>query len=256
MINKKARTIDLRSNSNKEFFLIHGYTGSPTDLNQLPYILHKKFNANVKVIRMHGHGTRINDLDNLKLDDFITQIDQELKKDIKSEKEIIIGGVSFGAQMALAFAAKYKFKGVICISAPYKLKFPLNLPGIGLIRFFLKDFKYMSKKRKKAEKELRKNSFSYDYTHANGIVILKEINKIIKKNAHNITAPILVLHSTSDPVGSYKSALAIKDEVNSKNKRVKLFTNGPHNMFYSSNFEKVSQEVINFVKENKLFKNK
>ena len=57
--------IDLKADSELLFFLIHGYTGSPDDFNELPEYLHKNIKANVKVILLKGHGTRIEDLDNL-----------------------------------------------------------------------------------------------------------------------------------------------------------------------------------------------
>ncbi len=87
MVKTKTKTIELKSNSDKEFFLIHGYTGSPTDFNNLPRLLHKKFNANVKVILLKGHGTKIEDLDNITYNDFFNQIREELEKDIKKRKE-------------------------------------------------------------------------------------------------------------------------------------------------------------------------
>jgi len=54
MVEEKAKTIDIKANSDKEFFLIHGYSGSPEYFNYLPEYLNKKFNANVKVICLKG----------------------------------------------------------------------------------------------------------------------------------------------------------------------------------------------------------
>ncbi len=63
---KVDKTIELKANNKKLFILIHGYTGSVTDFNELPNYLHKKFNANVKVVCLKGHGTKIEDLEMLR----------------------------------------------------------------------------------------------------------------------------------------------------------------------------------------------
>src|SRR3990167_9687969 len=92
---KLAESISLKSNSNREFFIIHGYTGSPTDFNGLAEYLYKKFNVNVKIPRLIGHGETVQSLDKLKYEDFLNQIETELKKEIEEGKEIVLGGISF-----------------------------------------------------------------------------------------------------------------------------------------------------------------
>ena len=124
---KEIQTIDLRSPSKKLFFLIHGYTGSPTDFNELPDYLYKMGGVNVKVMLLTGHGTNIKDLDALGFNDFLSQVEEELKKDLDKYDEVILGGASFGAQLAMHFAAKYPVQGVFNVCLPYKLKFPFNI---------------------------------------------------------------------------------------------------------------------------------
>lgn len=140
-IDKNAKTIEIKGNSKKEFFLIHGYTGSPTDFNQLGKYLNKRFNANVKIIRLMGHGTKVEDLDKLEYQDFLEQVESELKKDLDKGREIVIGGLSFGAQLALNLAAKYYIKGIFTVSIPHKLKFPFNIPFLGLLGIFKKKWR-------------------------------------------------------------------------------------------------------------------
>ena len=253
MVNKKAKTINLKSNSNKEFFLIHGYTGSPTDFSELPYILHKRFNANVKVIRLTGHGTKIKDLDDIYFKDFMEQIESELRKDINKGRKIILGGISFGAQVALILAAKYHINGVFSFSPPYKLKFPLNIKGLHLLEKVSKYYKYIKKKRNYSEKILRKNSFSYDSMHINALKIVKEANNYLEEKLKNITCPILMMHSLHDQLGDYKAVFDIEKNVSSNLVKIRILKEGPHNILYSKNQEVIFQEVINFVNENNLW---
>ena len=128
MVNQKAKTINIEANSDKEFFLIHGYTGSPTDFNGLENYLNKRFTANIKIIKLNGHGTRGEDLEDLELSNFLEQVEAEFKKDMAKGRKIVVGGVSFGAQLALYLASKYDVRGIFTISIPHKLKFPFNIP--------------------------------------------------------------------------------------------------------------------------------
>ena len=68
-----VQPIDLNHHSQKLFFLIHGYTGSPTDFNALPDYLFSRYPVDVKVMLLKGHGTKIEDLDDLELQDFLDQ---------------------------------------------------------------------------------------------------------------------------------------------------------------------------------------
>ena len=82
MVNEKTQEIDLKGKSKISFFLIHGYTGSVTDFNELPEYLNKKYDADVKVVRLKGHQERIEKLDDLEYRDFFQQIRRELEKEI------------------------------------------------------------------------------------------------------------------------------------------------------------------------------
>src|SRR3989339_867365 len=107
-IDKKAKTINLKGNSKKEFFLLHGFTGSPTDFNHLGEYLNKRFDANVRIIRLKGHGEKIENLSNFEYNDLFLQAENELKKDLKKGREIIVGGISLGSFIALQLSTKYQ----------------------------------------------------------------------------------------------------------------------------------------------------
>lgn len=247
MVEKKAETIDLKADSNKLFFLIHGYSGSPTDFNKLPYHLHKKFNANVKVICLKGHGTKVQDLDYLTYNDFLNQIETELKKEIKNGREIILGGVSLGALYALLLTPKYPIKLVFNICPPYLLNFPFNIKYIETICSFKK---YWLKHRDKNEKNKRKDAFSYDYMHINGLKIVKQASKKLDKTLKEIDCPILSIHSYTDPIGHYKSSDLIQNKVKSKINEKKILNTKVHNVFFSMNNNETYKRIINFVEKN------
>jgi len=250
MVEKKAKTIKLNADSNKEIFFIHGYTGSPMDFNHLPNYLHKKFNTNIKVICLKGHGTKVSDLDNITYDDFLNQIETELKKDIQKGRKIILGGVSLGAIYALIFASKYPIKGVFNVCPPYFLKIPFNIKGIGILGKYKK---YWKKTRGQDEKAKRKDDLSYDFMHANALKIVKRANKELDKKLGNIKCPILSIHSYTDPIGHYKSLNVIQKKVKSVIKEEKILNTKIHNVFFSMNNNETYHTITNFIDKNNLF---
>src|SRR3989339_392009 len=185
-IDKKAKTINLKGNSKKEFFLLHGFTGSPTDFNHLGEYLNKRFDANVRIIRLKGHGEKIENLSNFEYNDLFLQAENELKKDLKKGREIIVGGISLGSFIALQLSTKYPVKGIINISIPYKYKFLISI-----VAFFddasLFGFRYIKEGK-------------------------DELDKILNK----VIAPCLIVHVMKEKVFHLAGAKMIQNRISSK----------------------------------------
>ncbi len=240
------KSIDLKSESNREFFLIHGYSGSPTDFGEFPYYLHKKFKANVKCMLLPGHGTTLEDLEKYELEDFIKVLEEELKKDLKKGKEIILMGTSFGAQAALYFASKYKIHGLILCSITHRLKFPFNIPGIGMLKYFKKNWK---KHYHPNEVELRKKAVYYDAMPSKALAISEKLTLLCEEGMSRITAPIFFVHSTKERLGSASAIDEIRKIVKSSVVVSFVTDCANHNLFYSEKRKEVIKEIKLFIEE-------
>jgi len=251
-IHEKAKTIEIKAKTKKEFFLLHGYTGSPTDFNELGKYLNKKFNANVKIIRLIGHGQKIENLSGLEYKDFFQQAEKELKKDIEKGRKIIIGGISVGSLVALHLASKYPVRGVLNVSVPYKNKFITKIISF-LEPIILK--KIWTKPIPDCERELRKKAFFYD-TSISGLRVIKHGKKELKHSLKNITAPSLIIHVSSDYIFHPKGAELITKKISSKIKEFVLFETekkASHNPFYTKHHKRLYKLFEDFIKKNKLF---
>jgi esterase/lipase len=247
-----GKELNLKSKSDKEFFMVHGYTGSLTDFGNLPEQLHKKFNANVRMILLRGHGTKIQDLDSVKYKDFITQVEEALVEDLKKGRKIVLVGVSFGAQLVLHLSTKYNVEGVISISPPYKFRFPFYVPGLGLLGLVKK---YWKKSISEPELEKRKQARGdhYEYMHHKGLGIVKKASRDLKKRFHKLDCPCLIIFSNKERVGHYKSIRAIEKRVSSKISK-KIISEKVHNLFYSPSEREIRDEIFTFVGGENLFK--
>jgi len=247
----KPKEIIIRSNSKKEFFLIHGYTGSSTDFNSLGEYLNKRFNANVRIILLKGHGTNIKDLNNLNYKEFLEQVKKIYQKDLNNNMKIVIIGLSLGSILCLDLASKYKSKGVISISTP--IKFTKLSSFLSFIEPIIpkKNWKKLFYKYKKS----RRNSFYYDASILS-FKILKQGNERIKLMLRKIKSPCFLIHVKGDKFVSEESIFLIKNELNSKIVETTIFSTGrkaSHNPFFSKNHKKLYSIIGNFVEKNKLF---
>lgn len=251
-VDRKAKEVRLVSKSKREFFLVHGYTGSPTDFRDLGKYLHKKFNANVRIIRLVGHGEVIGNLDKLDYSDFLSQAERELAKSIRQGKEVILGGLSVGSLIAVDLAAKYPVNGLFCVSASFKNKFPLNIVSF-LEPVILK--KHWEKKIPDCERELRKNAFFYGL-HLRGLRVIKQGKKSIWPILGKVNAPFLAIHVSNDSLFSLKGVQDLMNILNSKTKKLIILdtpNERSHNPFYSSKLRFVSEEIASFVEQNNIF---
>jgi len=237
------QSIFLKYPSKKLVFLIHGYTGGPTDFNGLPKYLSESFKADVKVFLMRGHGTRVEDLDDLSYEDFIEQADEELKQNFKIYDEIIIGGVSFGGQLSLILASKYPVKGVFTVCIPYKLKFPFNTPFLSILGLFKK---LWLKKIPVDEMKLRQEAFYYKYMHKNGLIVAKKANRDLDQSLSNIKCPILTIHSRNDSLGNWKAVYKIDKKVTSPH-LYKIYDAKNHNLFFCEKHHDIYIEIGDFI---------
>ncbi len=251
-VDPRAKAIEIPAKSKREFFLLHGYTGSPTDFNKLGEYLSKRFNANVKIIRLLGHGEKIENIDNLNYNDFLVQAEKELKKDIKRGREIIVGGISVGSFIALQLSAKYPVKGVLNISIPYKNKLLTEI-----ISFFepiiLK--KHWVKPIPEYEKELRKSAFYYGL-NLRGLKIIRQAKEELRKSLCNISVSCLMIHVRKDHIFHPKGAKAVIEGISSKVKELSLLetnSRASHNPFYTSQHGELYKIIGDFVEKNSLF---
>jgi carboxylesterase len=239
--------IYLKANSDKEFFLIHGYTGSPHDFYILPKLLRKKFNASVRIPNLPGHSTKVEDLYGLSFNDFYKYVEDKLKKDIASGKKIVLGGYSFGAQIAMILASKYPVKGIFIMSDPSKRPFFLNSPKWKFLMYFKKKIK---KRIMTPSKEYLKKIVYYSFMPVEVLPIVEEAAEKEKRALKNIKVPLFILNFKKDFLSDYKYANFIKENVSSKKVEILLFTHRIHNIFYSNRHPEFTSKLFSFLEKN------
>lgn len=237
--------------NNRLFLFIHGYTGSTSDFSDLPKVLRDTFQAEVSYPLLPGHGTSIEDLVGLTYDDLFADIERTIQKAIHAHKQVVLVGISMGAQAALYFASKYPVKGVIAIAVTHELRFPFNLSCAGIMALFKKKWK---KKFTPLEQEFRAvdSTISYDEMLADGWFISRKLRSLVKANARYIIQPVLFVHSAYERLANPSAITKLRRTIRGY-VAVRLLENGSHNMFYSPANEDTVAHVIAFIKDMHLF---
>lgn len=234
-----------RLNQDTIVLLIHGYTGGEGDFGELASYLEKEYsNIEVHVPRLPGHGTKIEDLDDVWLSHFMEVVEREFSELKKENKKVVLGGVSFGAQLALIMAGSRRINGVFTVCIPYKFKFPFS---VYKLEKFAPYKKYWKKYIPRAERPLRTESVFYEHMHSNGIIVTKDANARIDKSFKNIKSPILNIHSTGDKIGSWRSVNFITKKVSSDCKKNIVLNDRHHNLFYSPSRSVLYGSIANFI---------
>lgn len=85
--------------------LLHGFTASPEEMRFLGERLHAR-GYSVSGIRIAGHGTRVEDLDRTRWEDWYTSARTELLSLSEQAERVVVVGQSMGALLALRLAAE------------------------------------------------------------------------------------------------------------------------------------------------------
>lgn len=229
------------------FFLIHGYTGSPTDFNGLPRFLNTEYGASVVVPLLPGHGTSIDDLEGITMDILVGAAERRLNELMRTHPSIIVGGHSFGAQVALHLAARHPVRGVFATATPYIPRFPFAIPGIQKILRLKRRWK---KQIPEPERRRRAGAFYYSEMPAYGLELILSMNKTLSLLLPSITCPALFVGAAGDTVAHPKSNRAIVQKIGSQIKTSVALEYSSHGIFHTENPEDVYRKIGTFFLHN------
>ncbi len=244
-IHPLAEPIILNGLGEEVFLLIHGYTGSPTDFNKLPEFLHKQHGVSVFVPLLPGHGTIVEDLRGVMKEDFIRVAEEALQDLLAKHSKVIVGGHSFGGQVALHLAARYPVSGVFVSAMPYKLRFPFS---VRWLYYILTVKELWTKKLSKREQHRRDKTFFYIDMPIYGFRLLHDMNKKLQKSLPEIKSPLLSIYLSGDAIAHPDSGNIVSSLVNSQTKKTLVLDHPGHSVFHVEDNSKIYHEIADFFK--------
>ncbi len=222
--------------------LVHGFTGTPKEMEGLAKHLAKK-NLRCLSIFLRGHGENPECLLNCTFEDWLDDLERGFKKLEKDGcRKIWIVGYSLGGPLAEAYAIKNKKVAGICmlggtLSRIGILKL-LGDIGAGLERYIFINF-----------------NLKTNYLHYTKVPLksAREVVRCFEKFSHypaDLPIPVLVLHAEKDEMVFLKDSKRLFDAIKSKNKKFVIIEGSTHGMVVDKQKETVFNEVYSFIKQN------
>ena len=223
---EKLTTLRLPAGVKVGVLLIHGLTGMPNEMRAIAKAL-ERIGCDVEVPMLAGHGETHIELLKTGWKDWVAGVRQTLDQLCQRCDQVYVGGLSMGALMPVLLAVENpKVCGIISMSPTIKydsvnssnwgqIFLPLIdiFPFLGRIFYWTEEPPYGLKDErlvKMITKELEqaKNStgggkgaasgFSQFRTYSGSLRQLQHLVRQVKKQAHQVRCPVLIMHSVED----------------------------------------------------------
>ncbi len=221
--------------------LIHGFTGSPSEMRLIGEYLHTK-QLTISGVCLPGHGTSVDDLGQSKWTDWTVHVEKALTELQAKCDVVFVVGLSLGAVLTLYLAAHNpQLAGVVLYSPAIKLK--------DRRIYLLVAMKYLVRQIPKGnngfytDAKASRRLWKYDTISSFGIHELLKIIRYVNRILPRVSCPIHIFQSTIDPTIHPDSAQIIISSVTSTERDVTLLHNSGHVITVDSEWEYVAEET-------------
>lgn len=233
----------------KAVLLIHGWTSTPYEVRRLgKYLNQNGFTAYAP--RLSGHGTRPEDLENVRWQDWMRDAREAYEQLKKNHETVYVVGTSIGSNIALMLAKERDdIAGLVLMATPYKLKcepFVVLLAKV-LRRFFLYNKKFYPPTFGVSTTITRVISYQ-TYPIASALESF-ELIKASRKNLSSVYQPCLVMQSSSDHLLQKNSLEHIYNKISSKLKKKKYIHQAYHTFISDIRNEHVFEDILDFISQ-------
>ena len=199
--------------------LVHGFTGSPASMRPWAEYLNQR-GYTVTVPLLPGHGTRPEDLNLVKWQEWPAKVENDLNALLQSCEKVFICGLSMGGGTTLNVATRYskQLAGIILVNPMIHVKLiPHQLAWV-ISRF--------QKMRDSVGDDIKRpgiTEYGYDSLPAVGVYQLLKMLSYTRKRLHDVTAPLQLFHSVDDHTLPVSNTEIIMHGVGSRDKsRIEL----------------------------------
>ena len=223
--------------------LSHGFPGSPASMRPWAEHLAERGYA-VEVPLLPGHGTRWQDLNRVRWDDWYGQVSRAFEKLSADNDAVVVGGLSMGGALVLRLAADHpdRISGVVLVNAAVATK-RLDVKLLPVLKHLVPSFPGLANDIKKPGMDER----GYDRTPLKAIHSLIQTWPQIVADLPRVTAPLLYLRSTEDHVVDDVSQGLITSRVSSRDITEIPLENSYHVATIDHDAELIFEESASFV---------
>lgn len=232
--------------------LVHGYLACPGQVRLLAEALHRQGHT-VYAVRLAGHGTRPEDLLSVRWEQWLASVRRGYAVVRQRCERVVLVGLSLGGVLVLHLAAASgcDVAGVVTLNAPFRLRdlraplVPVVVHATGMLRAArIMDGHVMRPLRRAESPQLH---YSVDYLRA--VLELRRAVRAARRVLRRVTAPVLIVQSSDDPVVATGGARLVRRRVGSQRVWLHLIRCNRHVILDGSTAEPVAQRIAEFVAE-------
>ncbi|MDH3575134.1 MAG: alpha/beta fold hydrolase [Desulfobacteraceae bacterium] len=229
--------------------LIHGYMAAPLEVRELAAYLGRR-GFWVYTPRLKGHGTAPEDLAIRTFKDWVASVDAGYAVVSNICRQVVVGGFSAGAGLALDLAARVSdVKGVFAVCPPMRLqdfssKF---VPAVDVWNRLMKKVRFEGAKMEFVENRPENPHINYFRNPISGVLELERFMEKLEDKLKDIHAPALVVQSLGDPVVKPSGSRRTFDRIGSEDKAYILFNFDRHGILLGKDAGKVHKAIGDFI---------
>jgi esterase/lipase len=231
--------------------LIHGYMAAPLEVRELADYLGRK-GLWVYAPRLRGHGTSPDDLAIRSYADWVASVETGYAIISNICKQVVVGGFSAGAGMALDLAARVKdIKGVFAVCPPMRLKdFSSKfVPAVDVWNRLMKRVRLDGAKKEFVENFPENPHINYFRNPVSGVLELERFMESLEKKLPAIDMPALVIQSLGDPVVKPSGSRRAFDLMGSEDKTYILYNYDRHGILLGKGASRVHKAIGDFIEK-------
>jgi carboxylesterase len=227
---------------------IHGFTGTPYEMRYLGEAL-SRAGISVHGMRLPGHGTRVEDLDETTWRDWVAAVE-----DAYDEMRLVCGRVALVGQSLGGLLALYIASKRTDVAAVATLAAPLWLEGLsarvaqwaadGALRRIRAIPKFYGSDVR--DKRTRAENPSYSAIPTRALAQLAAFMRVVDGSLENVTQPVLVVHGTHDHTAPVACAQRIAARTRAV--RTRILPRSYHVIAADVERDIVAAEVIDFLR--------
>ncbi|TXL61689.1 alpha/beta fold hydrolase [Cerasibacillus terrae] len=223
--------------------LIHGYTGSPHELEPLTGYLQKRTNWEIQVPILPGHGNQL-ELEDVSYEEWMSAAEKAYVELRKRCDIVYVIGFSMGGMIAVYLAAKYDVTKLVLLATA------------GKYLSFRKLFVHLGEVIEDGIKgNLQENEYYLNYKGKWGEVPFKaniefmKLVRLTRKYLKNVKSPVFIAQGQMDGLVPYQTAYYLDKEIPSKQKEIVFFEESNHLICLGSDKETLNKMVYDFLTE-------
>ncbi len=226
--------------------LIHGFTGSPSELKLLAEALNAE-GYGVEVPLLVGHGTNLKDLMGVHPQQWIDPLDALIARLLSEGQRVVVGGLSLGSILGLQLALRYpQIKALLLYSPPIRSGDPRRFLAPFLIRFMQSLPKPASEFFDPIAAE---RLWSYDrYPVATSARVLELISRT-RKQLTQVQQPLLAIASRRDKVISTSGLELLMRTVQSSPRELHWLARSGHAITVDAEWAAVRDLSLEFLRK-------